>query len=97
MGDFNGDSITDIAFHSPGTYMEEVPVLLSVGDGAWTENRRPAPDWANEEGVIATPGDFNGDEKTVIAFARRDIGFLIHNVRVWDVPVLLICYLIYQI
>ncbi len=69
-GDFNGDERTDIAFHRPGGPWNTVPVLLSNGNGSWTDANQSAPSWANQQDVIAIPGDFNGDERTDIAFHR---------------------------
>jgi hypothetical protein len=47
-----------------------VPVLLSNGNGAWDARNNAAPGWANEAGVVATAGDFNGDGRTDLAFHR---------------------------
>jgi hypothetical protein len=69
-GDFNGNGNTDIAFYKPGSNWTTVPVLFSNGDGTWRPTNMPAPDWANQPGVIAVPGDFNGDGKTDLAFYR---------------------------
>ena len=67
-GDFNGDGRTDIAFHNPGSDWRTVPVLLANGDGTWTSSNAPAPSWANEPGVVALTGDYDGDGRTDIAF-----------------------------
>jgi hypothetical protein len=74
-GDFNGDGKTDIAFYRPGSGWNTVPVLFSNSDGSWRATNFPAPAWANQPGVIAVPGDFNGDGKTDIAFYRPGGGW----------------------
>ena len=67
-GDYNGDSRTDIAFRSPGRHWNTMPVVFANGDGTWSSANAPAPSWANEPGVVAMPGDYNGDGLRDIAF-----------------------------
>lgn len=68
VGDFNGDGKTDFAFAS----QTRVNMLISNGDGTFTENAFPYP-----IGTISTPaftpvvGDFDGDGKTDFAWAGR--------------------------
>src|SRR5215467_55580 len=69
-GDFNNDGKTDVAFIRPGSTWNSVPILFSNGDGSWRATNYPVPDWANQPGVIAIPGDFNHDGKTDLAFVR---------------------------
>jgi hypothetical protein len=69
-GDLNGDGRTDIAFHRPGGPWSTVPVLLAKGDGAWDSANTAAPSWANQPGVKAIPGDFDGNGRGDIAFHR---------------------------
>jgi hypothetical protein len=84
-GDFNGDGKTDIAFYKPDGGWNTVPVLFSNGDGTWRATNLPAPDWANQPGVIAVPGDFNGDGKTDIAFYRPGGGWNMVPVDLTDI------------
>ncbi len=81
-GDYNNDGRTDLAFHKPGSTWSSLPVLMSVGNGAWNQSNFVAPSFANQPGVVAIPGDYNGDHRTDIAFNRPD--------GLWNsVPVLL--------
>lgn len=52
-GDFNQDSRTDLAFFSPGSNWNFVPVLFSNGDGTWNPTNYGVPAWANQPGVLA--------------------------------------------
>ncbi|MGD9508602.1 MAG: FG-GAP repeat domain-containing protein, partial [Geminicoccaceae bacterium] len=67
-GDFNGDGLSDLAFHRPGSGWTSVRVLLSRGNGSWTAHSEVAPRWAQQRGVVAVAGDFNGDRLTDVAF-----------------------------
>ena len=69
-GRFDDDELTDVAFHRPGGNWATVPVLMSAGDGSWTDNNSPAPSWANQPDVVAVTGHFDDDELTDIAFHR---------------------------
>ena len=68
--DFDGNGKTAIAFYRPGGPWNTVPVLFRNPDGSWGSTNATAPDWANQPGVIAVPGDFDGNGKTAIAFYR---------------------------
>src|SRR5689334_23506820 len=65
---FNGDARTDITFYNTSAGWGSTPVLLANGDGSWNSINAATPDWANQPGVLAVPGDYNGDGKTDIAF-----------------------------
>ena len=69
-GDFDNDSLTDLAFYRPGGPWNTIPVLFSNGDGSWRATNYSAPAWANRSGAVAIVGDFNADGKTDIAFHR---------------------------
>ena len=69
-GDYDGDGRKDLAFHRPGGPWNSVPVLFAVGNGDWNSANAAVPSWANQAGVIAIPGDFNGDSRADIAFHR---------------------------
>lgn len=69
-GDYDGDALTDVAFHRPGSTWTSVPVLLANGDGTWNDTNMGVPPWANQPDVVAIPGDYNGDSRTDIAFYR---------------------------
>ena len=76
-GDYSGDGKTDIAFHRPGSRWLSVPILFAKGNGTWNFHNygeevtsQGLPDWSNQPGVIALPGDYSGDGKTDIAFHR---------------------------
>ena len=70
-GDFDGNGKTAIAFYRPGGPWNTVPVLFRNPDGSWGSTNATAPGWANQPGVIAVPGDFDGNGKTAIAFYRQ--------------------------
>ena len=74
-GDYNGDGLADIAFHKPGGGWDTIPVLLANGDGTWNATNEPAPAWANELGVVAVGGDYNGDGRDDIAFHQPGGGW----------------------
>jgi hypothetical protein len=74
-GDYNGDGLTDIAFYRADGVWNTVPVLFSNGDGSWNATNFPVPGWANQAGVIAVPGDYNGDHNTDIAFYKPGGGW----------------------
>jgi len=69
-GDFNADLRTDIAFHRPGSTWNTVPVLFSNANGGWNATNLSAPAWANQPGVVAVTGNYDGDWQTDIAFHR---------------------------
>ena len=71
-GDYDGDGKTDIAFHRPRSEgaWSTTPVLFSNGDGSWRESNSWSPTYVNQTGVIALPGDYDGDGKTDMAFHR---------------------------
>jgi hypothetical protein len=69
-GDYNGDGLTDIAFYRPDGVWNSVPVLFANGDGTWRPENFAVPVWANQPGVYAVPGDYDGDGKTDIAFYK---------------------------
>lgn len=81
-GDFNGDGLGDVAFYNPGSSWGSVPVLMGDGDGVWLDANRAVPSWANQPGVVAQVGDFDGDGADDIAFHRPGSTWL-------SVPVLL--------
>ena len=70
VGDYNGDGLTDIAFHQPGSSWATIPVVLANGDGTWTPSNHRAPTWAHQSEVVGLVGDYNGDGLTDIAFHR---------------------------
>ncbi|MEO0606538.1 MAG: VCBS repeat-containing protein, partial [Myxococcota bacterium] len=69
-GDYDADGLTDVAFHRPGSSWSTVPTAFSNGDGSWWARNEPAPSWANQPGVVALRGDYDGDGRTDIAFHR---------------------------
>ena len=71
-GDYNRDGKTDLAFYRPDGRWSATPVLLSDGKGGWTAVEKATPSWANQAGVIAVAGDYNGDGATDLAFYRPD-------------------------
>ena len=69
-GDFDRDGRSDIAFHKPGGGWNSVPVLFANGGGSWSSTNLGVPSWANQPDVVAIPGDFDGDDRSDIAFHR---------------------------
>ncbi|MEM9712818.1 MAG: VCBS repeat-containing protein [Actinomycetota bacterium] len=69
-GDFDRNSLTDLAFYRPGSSWRSTPVLLRRDDGGWDAVNRATPSWANQPGVVAVPGDFDGDGLTDLMFSR---------------------------
>ena len=75
-GDFDGDNLTDIAFHNPGSSWQTVPVLFATGTGRWIPRNESATPLAHEQfkpfigrkDAIPLTGDFDGDGSTDIAF-----------------------------
>ncbi len=70
-GDFDGDGRRDVAFHQPveGSSWGTVPVLFATDDG-WEATNLAAPRYVNAAGVVAVPGDYDGDGDTDIAFHK---------------------------
>jgi hypothetical protein len=78
VGDFNGDSIPDIAVASVTS--NDVMVLHGGGDGHWSADERDYP-VGNPVGGLSC-NDADGDDLTDIAFARRrsnDVGVILTN------------------
>jgi hypothetical protein len=68
-GDFNGDGRADTALVG-GTGWYTVPMAFSNGNGTFNVTNQVVPNmsyWANQAGVKAVAGDFNGDRRADIA------------------------------
>jgi hypothetical protein len=74
-GDFDGNGRDDIALHRPGSSWKTVPVLFSNGNGGWRVTNLGTPKWANASNVRAIPGNFDGNNRTDIAFHRPGSGW----------------------
>src|SRR5262245_28890146 len=73
--DYNGDGRADLAFYRPDGKWSSTPVLLATPEGGWAAFNVGTPAWANQPGVVAVPGDYNGDGRTDLAFYRPDGGW----------------------
>src|SRR6516162_2897200 len=72
-GNYSADGRTGIAFIRPGSDWSTVPVLFSNGDGSWRATNFALPSdasWANQQGVVAIPGNYSADGRTGIASIR---------------------------
>ncbi|MEM9920514.1 MAG: FG-GAP-like repeat-containing protein, partial [Bacteroidota bacterium] len=78
-GDFNGNGLTDIALVRQTPGWSTIPIAFAQGDGSWKITNGGVTDfiqnWANQPGVRAIPGDFNGNGLTDIALVRQTPGW----------------------
>lgn len=78
VGDFNGDTVPDIAVASVTS--NDIMVLHGSGDGHWSRDERDYP-VGNPVGGLSC-NDADGDDRADIAFARRrsnDVGVILTN------------------